>query len=100
MSRTTLRRACLVTVILLTAAVIVPSALGCPVCYGKSDDQIVKGAQMSVLFMAGLIYLLMLTGAGVAFFVYKQSLRRRSAAPGVTPPGPVGQDHEPALEGA
>jgi hypothetical protein len=94
------RKTCLLIAALLVVGVVVPNALGCPVCYGNSDDQIVKGAQISVLFMAGLTYVLLLSGAGLAFFVYRQRLRRRFAAPGETPPGPVGRDHEPALEGA
>ena len=49
------------------------SAFACPVCYGESNDPIVKGAQASMLFMAVLTYLLL--GTGVVSFLL---LRRRA----------------------
>ena len=49
------------------------NALGCTVCFGESDDPIVKGAEASVLFMVGVTY--MLLGGGVASFFL---LRRRA----------------------
>jgi heme/copper-type cytochrome/quinol oxidase subunit 2 len=77
------------TLILLTLAVavlvIAPQAFGCPVCYGESDDQIVQGAQMSVLFMAALTYLLLVGGAVLTFVLYRRRLRLRSPETG----GPV-----------
>ena len=78
----------------------VTDAFGCPVCYGESDEQILKGVEMSVLFMIGLTYLLLLSSAVVTFFAYRRRLRRRSAARDEISSGPVAHDHEPALEGA
>lgn len=46
---------------------------GCPVCYGDSDAPIMKGAEMSVIFMAITTYVLI--GGGVAMFIM---LRRRA----------------------
>ncbi len=77
-----------------------PDALGCPACYGDSDEQILKGVEMSVLFMIGLTYLLLMGSAVLIFFVYRRHLRRRSAEQGETASGTVIKDHEPALEGA
>ena len=54
-------------------------ALGCPVCYGESDDEILRGAELSVLFMVGLTYALLVGGGVLSFFLYRRHLRRRSA---------------------
>jgi len=86
-----------VFLVIVTSA---PEAFGCPVCYGESDEQILKGVEMSVLFMIGLTYLLLTGSAVLTFFVYRRHLRRRSAEQGETASGTVIQDHGPALEGA
>lgn len=52
------------------------SAWGCPVCYGDSDAPIMKGAEMSILFMAVTTYGLI--GGGVGMFIV---LRRRARSP-------------------
>ena len=51
------------------------SAFACPVCYGESNDPIVKGAQASMLFMAVLTYLLLGTGV-VSFLLLRRRARR------------------------
>ena len=94
------RKICMLAAIVLIVVTVVPNALGCPVCFGDSDEQILKGVEMSVLFMIGLTYLLLLGSAVLIFFVYRRHLRRRSAAQDETPVGTVAQDHGPALEGA
>jgi len=48
-------------------------SFACPVCYGKTDAPVVKGAEMSIIFLGTLTYLLI--GGGVAAFVV---LRRRA----------------------
>ncbi len=48
-------------------------SLGCPVCFGDSDDPIIKGLESSILFMVGITYTLIL--GGIATFIL---LRRRS----------------------
>lgn len=48
-------------------------SLGCAVCFGDSDAPIVKGVEMSVLFMVGVTYSVILGGIAVFFL-----LRRRA----------------------
>lgn len=48
----------------------------CAVCFGNSDDPIVQGVEMSVLFMIVLTYLLIMGGA-VAFFVLRHRSRQK-----------------------
>lgn len=63
---------CLAAVAMLTAAT---SSFACTVCFGESDDPIVKGAEASVLFMVVVTYLLL--GSGVAgFFLLRRRARR------------------------
>lgn len=71
-------------------------AFGCPVCYGDSDEQIVKGAEVSVLFMVGLTYLLLMGGGVLAFVLYRRRARRLMDARRE----PASAASEPALEGA
>jgi hypothetical protein len=58
-----------------------PSAAhACAVCYGKAGGDMIDGARVSVLFLLGLVYLLLL--GGIAAFVMA---RRRRGAPAAAP---------------
>ena len=62
---------------LATAAMLAcaASSFACTVCFGDSDDPILKGAQASVLFLGGVTY--MILGGGVAsFFLLRRRARR------------------------
>lgn len=50
-----------------------PSSYACAVCFGDSDAPIVKGVEVSVLFMVGVTYFLIVGGV-VSFLL----LRRRA----------------------
>ncbi len=50
-------------------------AFGCTVCFGESDDPIVKGAEASVLFMVIVTYTL-LVGGVVTFILLRRRARR------------------------
>lgn len=54
-------------------------ALACAVCYGASDDPIVHGAELSVLFLGVLTYLL-IGGGALAVVLHRRKLARRSPA--------------------
>lgn len=54
-----------------------PSSLACAVCFGKSDSPIVQGVEVSVLFMVGLTYLLIIGGV-VSFLLLRRRARRRA----------------------
>ncbi|MCH9651090.1 MAG: hypothetical protein K0U98_22900 [Deltaproteobacteria bacterium] len=77
MRRRTLALSAAVAVCLL---LICGDAFGCPVCYGESDDEILRGAELSVLFMVGLTYMLLVGGGVLSFFLYRRHVRRSSAA--------------------
>lgn len=51
------------------------TAWGCPVCFGESDAPIVKGVEMSVLFMIGITYSLMFGGAATFFVMRRRALQ-------------------------
>lgn len=55
------------------------SSAACPVCFGDSDDPIVKGVEASVLFMIGVTYCLL--GGGVTTFLLLRRRARRLSAP-------------------
>ena len=56
------------------------ASLGCPVCFGESDAPIVKGVEMSVLFMVGITYSLMFSGVA-AVIVLRRRVRQTNGAP-------------------
>lgn len=74
-------RRCRRFVLLLAGAAFLkaPDALACPVCYGASDDEILKGAELSVLFMVGITYALLMGGAVLAVVLYRRRLRQLAA---------------------
>jgi hypothetical protein len=60
---------------LLPILALAPASLGCPICFGESDAPIVKGVEMSVLFMVGVTYFLIL-GGGATFLLLRRRARR------------------------
>jgi len=59
---------------------------GCPVCFGESDAPIVKGVQMSVLFMVGITYSLMFSGVAAVLVLRRRALRNGDLAVSAGPP--------------
>ena len=57
------------------------NAFGCTVCFGDSDDPIVKGLEASVLFLIGVTYFLII--GGLTTFIL---LRRRAKRQAVLQP--------------
>jgi hypothetical protein len=55
------------------------TSLGCPVCFGESDAPIVKGVQMSVLFMIGITYSLMFSGVAAVIVLRRRALSQNGA---------------------
>jgi membrane protein implicated in regulation of membrane protease activity len=58
----------------ILAAVVVP-AWGCPVCFGESDAPIVKGVEMSVLFLVIVTYGLLISGVAMVVFLRRRARR-------------------------
>lgn len=72
---------CLATAAMLAGAA---GAFGCPVCFGESDDPIVKGAQASVLFMVGVTYFLLGGGVTTVFLLRRRARRLAGSDPATT----------------
>ena len=74
MRRKTMTKKIVIWAVLIAALLaLAADSLACPVCFGDSDDPIIKGLESSVLFMVGITYTLIL--GGVATFIF---LRRRA----------------------
>ena len=50
-------------------------AWGCPVCFGESDAPIVKGVEMSVLFLVIVTYGLLVSGVVLVVLLRRRALR-------------------------
>ena len=64
--------------ILLTLVLLLVSAapsFACSVCFGETDSPMVQGLQVSVLFMVGVTYFVILGGVAT-FFVLRLKARR------------------------
>jgi len=72
---------------LLPLLAVAPAAFGCPICFGESDAPIVKGVEMSVLFMVGVTYFLIL-GGGATFLLLRRRARKL-AEEGAAEPRPA-----------
>ncbi|NJL28045.1 MAG: hypothetical protein HC897_09155 [Thermoanaerobaculia bacterium] len=66
-------------VVLLAACAAVPVG-ACPVCYGDTDSPMIRGAELSILFMAILTYALIFGGVAL-FIVLRRRARRLAQAP-------------------
>ena len=68
--------------ILLTFFVVLLASAGpsfaCTVCFGQADSPMVEGLQVSVLFMVGVTYFVILSGVAT-FFVVRMRARRAAA---------------------
>lgn len=51
----------------------------CPVCYGDSDSPVVKGAEMSVLFLALVTYFLIGGGVVAGVFLHRRARKPRTS---------------------
>ena len=63
------------------ALAVAAPVFGCPVCFGDSDAPIVKGIEMSVLFMVIVTYGVILTGMTFAFLSYRRARRLATEQP-------------------
>jgi hypothetical protein len=59
---------------LLFASLFPGEASACPVCYGGAEGDVIEGAKLSVFFMGGLVYTVMIGGV-----VMVVAARRRAA---------------------
>lgn len=57
-----------------------PVSFACPVCFGDSDEPIIKGLEMSILFMIVTTYFLIIGGV-VCFFLLRRRARRLTKQP-------------------
>lgn len=55
-------------------------AAACPVCYGDTDSPMIRGAELSILFMAILTYALIFGGVAL-FIVLRRRARRLAQVP-------------------
>ena len=78
----TKRVATLLTVLFLLASA-APS-FACSVCFGETDSPMVQNLQVSVLFMVGVTYFVILSGVAT-FFVVRARTRRAAAQAPTTP---------------
>ncbi|HVS01787.1 MAG TPA: hypothetical protein VMT16_03380 [Thermoanaerobaculia bacterium] len=58
------------------AALAADPLLACAVCYGKAGDPMIDGARLSILFMVGLTYGLLLGGVALVVVVRTKKAKR------------------------
>jgi hypothetical protein len=70
--------------------------LACSVCWGASQDPVVHGTKLSIVFLLGLTYLLLGGGIGMVFIVRRKAIRAAGASaagePELAPPPPGSKD--------
>ncbi len=64
-----------IALVVLWAGAFATESIACPVCYGESDSPMVKGAELSILFMAVLTYCMIIGGVFVFFFLRRRARR-------------------------
>ena len=77
MRKKALRKTVIWLAVVVALLALAAESLGCPVCFGESDDPIIKGLESSILFMVGITYTLIL--GGVATFIFLRRRARRMA---------------------
>lgn len=82
-------RKIVLALVVLATLVLAADAMACTVCYGDSDEPMVKAAKQAILFMAGMTYTL-LTGGVAVFIVLRRRVRRRLDADAATTPADKG----------
>ena len=71
-----MRRQRLAWVLLVLAMALSASASwACPVCFGDIDDPIIDGLEMSILFLVGVTYFVIVSGVA-AFILLRRRARR------------------------
>jgi hypothetical protein len=53
--------------------------LACSVCWGASQEPVVHGTKLSIVFLLGLTYLLLGGGVGMVLLVRRNALRTAAA---------------------
>lgn len=75
----------------MVSALLMPAqTLACSVCWGASQDPVVHGTKLSIVFLLGLTYLLLGGGVGMVFLVRRKALR--AAAAGEPPANDTAND--------
>ena len=77
MKKAVMRKTMIWAVVIAALLALAAESLACPVCFGESDDPIIKGLESSILFMVGITYTLIL--GGVATFIFLRRRARRTA---------------------
>lgn len=65
------------------------SGFACSVCFGDPASPLVQGAKNGVIFLAVVIYAVLFTMAGIAFYWYRRA-KALSAAEQTAPAGDLG----------
>jgi len=65
-----------------------PAAQACAVCFGDPNDPLVKGAASGVVFMAVVIYGVLLSMVGMASLCLIRARRIRARSIGIDTPSP------------
>ena len=63
------------------------ASFACPVCFGDSDDPIIKGLEASILFMVGITYFLIVSGVVTFVLLRRRALRLQEQAAAETSQG-------------
>lgn len=79
-----IQRACFVFLAGLGFVLAANSGFACAVCFGDPDSEMVHGAKAGVLFLAGLVYFVLMLFASVVVF---WMVRARKLQKGGTPAG-------------
>ncbi|RMH23035.1 MAG: hypothetical protein D6696_01805 [Acidobacteria bacterium] len=80
--------------VVLAALGLAAEAAACPVCYGDSDEPMIKAGQQAAVFMVGVTYLL-LTGGVAAFITLRRRTLRRGTAAAPVKPDAAGRTADP-----
>ena len=79
-----MRRKCLARVLAVLAAVagmfLAAPSFACPVCYGDSDSPMGQAANLSILFMVIVTYVLILGGIATVFVLRIKARKKALAA--------------------
>lgn len=75
----TSKRWMILSVLAVLAVALAGQAGACPVCYGDSDAPVIKGAQISVLFMALVTYFLIGGGVVAGVLLHRRARKMQTS---------------------